>query len=451
MVAISLQSPANLPTAPNQLSVMSYNVLLPNSSDGWWNYKMYDPSAPYDIDSISTWDFRRDLIKTRIELVNPDVVALQEVSPDSFEDDFSFMKELGYDGVQMFKRGRFRPATFWRSRKCKIVCPPVHKDRTLLTAFQLEGQEEEDHIWHVLNCHLQAGPQGPRRVRQIDEGVSASFKLAKKLKEKDPRSPLLIVCGDFNGGSECGAVRYLEDGGVDQSFIEDGEPVSSREKKCPMTKPLVDVVSSITTRPAPPTLVVAELISQMVKDGSEAYEKPVFSDDVIERLTKCYEKYASQSDDSNVGLNGKAMNTGDVETWLLDINKKLGRGSEFRTAAKEMGWTAPTEEEGAEPPAEKPRITLPEDGILSLDGFINVYTAELRGGKFWGIAYDLTFMGQPLPSIGRFEARFDRMYSTERLEPTAVLDFHATSPCPNDIEPSDHLPVAACFKVAQLN
>lgn len=26
-----------------------------------------------------------------------------------------------------------------------------------------------------------------------------------------------------------------------------------------------------------------------------------------------YEKYASQSDDSNVGLNGKSMNKGDVE------------------------------------------------------------------------------------------------------------------------------------------
>ncbi len=187
MVATSYKSPATLPNAPNHLSVLSYNVLLPNSMDGWWNYKMYDPTASYDIDTISTWEYRRDLIKKRIELVNPDVVALQEVSPDSFHEDFSFMGELGYDGVEMFKRGRFRPATFWRSSKCKIASPPVHKDRTLLTAFHLdlpEGHEHENHIWHVLNCHLQAGPQGPRRVRQIDEGVNASFKLAKKLKGK---------------------------------------------------------------------------------------------------------------------------------------------------------------------------------------------------------------------------------------------------------------------------
>ena len=36
--------------------------------------------------------------------------------------------------------------------------------------------------WHVLNCHLQAGSEGRRRVRQIDEGVKACFNLAKKLK-----------------------------------------------------------------------------------------------------------------------------------------------------------------------------------------------------------------------------------------------------------------------------
>ena len=188
MVAVTkhLVSPASLPVAPDHLSVLSYNVLLPNSSDGWWNYKMYDPTASYDIDRISTWAYRQDLLKTRIELMNPDVVCFQEVAPVSFEEDFAFMKEeLGYDGVEMFKRGRFRPATFWRSSKCKLASPPVHKDRTLLTAFQLELSSDHVHknrIWHVLNCHLQAGPQGPRRVRQIDEGVSASFKLAKKLK-----------------------------------------------------------------------------------------------------------------------------------------------------------------------------------------------------------------------------------------------------------------------------
>jgi mRNA deadenylase 3'-5' endonuclease subunit Ccr4 len=151
---------------------------------------MYDPTQSYDIDLISTWNYRRDLIKHKIKTINPDVVCMQEVSPISFEEDFAFMREeLGYDGVEMFKRGRFRPATFWRSSKCKLASPPVHKDRTLLTCFYLQGSDGDgvksvnsNRIWHVLNCHLQAGPQGSRRLRQMDEGINASFKLAKKLK-----------------------------------------------------------------------------------------------------------------------------------------------------------------------------------------------------------------------------------------------------------------------------
>jgi len=369
---------------------------------------------------------------------------MQEVSPDSFEEDFAFMKEvLGFDGVEMFKRGRFRPATFWKKSKCDLVST-MHKDRTLLTAFHLDLPSEHAHsnkVWHVLNCHLQAGPQGPRRVRQIDEGVSASFKLAKRLKEEEPRDPLLIVCGDFNGGDECGAVRYLENGGIGPSFIEDGAPVASREKPCPMSQPLTDV-STFTSRPSPPTLVVAELISQMVKDESSAYEDPELSEDCIDRLTRCFNNYATQ-----IESHGVLMNIEDTKKWLVDINKEVGRGSEYRSAAREMGWTEPEQDGNENTPKEKPRITLPKDGLLTLNGFLNVYQAELRGGKFWGIAYDLSVMGETLPSKGLFSARFDRMYCTTKLRPTAVLNTEADKACPNESEPSDHLPVGATFSI----
>jgi hypothetical protein len=318
-----------------------------------------------------------------------------------------------------------------------------------------------------LNCHLQAGPQGGRRVRQINEGVKASFNLAKKLKEPDPSNPLLVICGDFNGGSECGAVHFLEAGKVDETFIEDGEPVSSKEKKSPIANPFVDVAASVPGRDAPPTLVVSELISQMVKganddddDGgvSKAYERPELSQGVLDRLQRCYQKYAT----TNGSEEELVMNIVDVERWLVDINRLVGRGDEFRNAAREMGWTEPPEEEETEngggggngngEKKKKARIELPKDGILTLQGFQNVYQKELRGGKFWGIAHDLFVMGEALPQIGLFEARYDRMYCTTALHPTAVLDTVAAKPCPNEEEPSDHLPVAATFQIAaELN
>jgi endonuclease/exonuclease/phosphatase family metal-dependent hydrolase len=116
-----------------------------------------------------------------------DIVCLQEVAPASFEEDFAFMHELGYDGKEMFKKGRFRPATFWKSAHCELACPPVHKDRTLLTAFSVRNPTNSQtkppkRNWYVLNCHLQAGREGKRRLRQINEGVRAVLTLARKLK-----------------------------------------------------------------------------------------------------------------------------------------------------------------------------------------------------------------------------------------------------------------------------
>merc|ERR1719498_1509586 len=83
------------------ISVLTYNVLLPNSVDGWWTYKMYnDPKHLEDGEgpfSVSSWDYRRDLLKEKIGSIDADVVCLQEVSPESFEQDFEFMQDLGYD------------------------------------------------------------------------------------------------------------------------------------------------------------------------------------------------------------------------------------------------------------------------------------------------------------------------------------------------------------------
>jgi len=108
MVPHHLIYPATLPNVPNNLSVLSYNVLLPrNSQDGWWNYKMYQPNSHSSTRTststspssdnnndkvvISSWEYRSQLVKDRIQLIDPDVVCTQEVSPLSFESDFHFM------------------------------------------------------------------------------------------------------------------------------------------------------------------------------------------------------------------------------------------------------------------------------------------------------------------------------------------------------------------------
>lgn len=454
-----LISPATLPKPPiatpntvvEQLSILSYNVLLPNSVDGWWTYKMYAPPLPPDLQYQSSWEYRQDLLKQRIKLIDADVVCLQEVSPESFLSDFAFMSdELGYDGVEMYKRGRFRPATFWKKSRCELVTPPVHKDRSLLTAFRPKVSTTNSSIaeeksetgnnsnWYVVNLHLQAGKQGARRLRQINEALRGVMTMARKQKEPQPEKTVrLVVVGDFNGQAECAAIRYLEDGFVDETFVEDNESVTSKRKELPLASPMMDVATSVVRSP-PPTLVVSELISSLMEEST--YDNPVLSKGMRERLERIYNRLAANNKDGVMGQE-------EVEQWLKKINLKLNRGDEFREAAKQMGWIDPNPDDSFE--EKKQRVKLPRDGVLTLTGFIQVYQNELNHGKFWGIGHDMAVLGDPLPDAGVFEARFDHMYCSEALEPVVVLDTLSKTPCPNSKEPSDHLPVAAVFQLAK--
>eukprot|EP00904_Undaria_pinnatifida_P007384 jgi/Undpi1/3776/HiC_scaffold_16.g07145.m1 len=129
-----------------------------------------------------------------------------------------------------------------------------------------------------------------------------------------------------------------------------------------------------------------------------------------------------------------------VEDWLVKINRKLGRGSEFRSAEAFMG-PAP-------------------GGGLTLEDFFAVYAMELREGKFWGVAHDLHALGVELPGgmpwVGPYTARFDRVfYSKATLEAVGAMeplseegrDLVAGGDClPNSWHPSDHLAVAGAFR-----
>jgi mRNA deadenylase 3'-5' endonuclease subunit Ccr4 len=76
MVGVThLTSPAMLATSSgHQLSVMSYNVLLPNSVDGWWNYKMYYPPLTGETLAVSSWEYRKELLRKRIGLIGTFII-----------------------------------------------------------------------------------------------------------------------------------------------------------------------------------------------------------------------------------------------------------------------------------------------------------------------------------------------------------------------------------------
>lgn len=197
-------------------------------------------------------------------------------------------------------------------------------------------------------------------------------------------------------------MHYLEKGSVGPAFIEDGESVSSKEKVLPLSSPLTDAVLAnglerVNGCP-PPTLVVPELISLIIDQGKTetCHINPQFSTDIIERFQRIYERLASLPSDGN----SMQMGQHDVERWLTRINGRVGRGSEFRSAAKFMGCVDPLSgseglgnesnksESTTDKKTELSPIVIPKDGILSLKDFIGVYLEELRQGKFWGSEYE---------------------------------------------------------------
>ena len=106
MVAL-LPASTPLPRPPNGFSLISLNVLLPNSIDGWWLYKYYPPGVP---DAAMAWPARAALLESFLLRADPDIVCLQECAAESFESDFSFLHRAGYNAA-LYGKGRMRPAT----------------------------------------------------------------------------------------------------------------------------------------------------------------------------------------------------------------------------------------------------------------------------------------------------------------------------------------------------
>ena len=238
-----LQNNARLPQlGPSGLTLLTWNVLIPNSNDGWWIYKMYEPAGSAGsaggpaADVHTTWAHRQGLMRERLLEAAPDIICLQEtshVTDQAFASDWAFLREAGYE-YAVLSRGRMRPATFWKTSRLRLCCADgslpsapsaltgtpehgskaesassaqpaadkaetagkveakgkagaveaaeaaepaeaagvvLHGDRTLTTMFRLldvEGQPAKvEQPIIIINCHLAAGEEARRRLRQV--------------------------------------------------------------------------------------------------------------------------------------------------------------------------------------------------------------------------------------------------------------------------------------------
>ncbi|CAJ1335463.1 unnamed protein product [Effrenium voratum] len=419
--------PADSRASSSGMVCMTYNVLLPNSQDGWWIYKYYRDNGPH-----TSWPARQALLEKQILHCQPDVLCLQEVSEPSFSSDFAFLPAAGYEAVLHDKKGRMRPATFWRSSEWEKV-GVQHKDRTLVVTLRKLGGQNAGKTVFVVNVHLSAGPNADRRLRQVQEALDVVSKDAKKLQLEDSA---VLVCGDFNSQGNSAVRELLVKGVVNADFRESGDPTEKGQEGRQVTSKtrqqklgeFQDALDVAFAGRAPATIIAQKVDDLMLyEDGTPT---PALLEAVDNAFMRC--------------SNGRDfMNSEDIDRFLLKINRELGRGSEHRFVE------AAIEGKG--------------ERRLSREDFQALYAAELAEGKFWGVEHDLReLLGSGLckPQQGPCQLRFDYIYftsSTLRLtgvqepltkaqklrifaEPWEVL--------PNSWHPSDHLPVVAAFDFA---
>uniref|UniRef100_A0A7S1HVZ7 Endonuclease/exonuclease/phosphatase domain-containing protein n=1 Tax=Eutreptiella gymnastica TaxID=73025 RepID=A0A7S1HVZ7_9EUGL len=343
------------------------------------------------------------------------------------------MAEAGY-AHELLNKGRMRSATFWNPAVFESLAT-YNKDRTLITHLRHKADTPEaSSELFVVNCHLTAGPEAGRRLRQMHEALDTIRK--EQNKAKATPTPPVVVVGDFNSQGNSAVRHLLLNQEVTPEFRESGDPtergvqgqqITSKTRK-QTVGPFQDAYArAYESGPSPATLVVPLLDDKMVHQDTGA-----ITADVTEQVRKMFGKFSSDR---------QVMTRPEVEQWLLTINKVLGRGSEYRSAMKRM------EERGAE--------------HMTFDDFLSVYESELKEGKFWGVEYDLGVVngqGMAEPGSPPFEATFDYVYYTtqtlkvhsvqEVLTQAETAAVKSGSRLPNEWHPSDHLPVTVTLQFA---
>ena len=395
--------PNKINAKPEDISLMSYNILLPNSEQGWWVYKYYHPDIPNE---DRTWEARKRLLKRQISL-EIDLFTFQECSLNTYEGDLDFMTST--HTLLCHKRARIAMVTAWKSERFELIAE-YHLNRTLVTVLR----ERTGLILCIVNCHLSAGRHPKERFQQ----VSKAMQQVEKLKNRFDLD-LIVFSGDFNSSSEGTAVlRFLEDGVVEPRFREAYYPqveITSKIKEHQLGR-FEEVYRHITDAT---TMWVRNSGASMLHQRKRTPLKSFL--DGLERLFDSY------------STNGENLNLGEVEQWILDINGDL-RGSEYLTA-----------------------LELMENDHLSKSHFIELYLAEVNAGKHWAVFNDLLRQGIELPRPRPYVARYalDQIWlRSNRYECTGVVPPIAPNAKekiesgdfpPNTWHPSDHFPLMVRF------
>jgi len=234
-----------------QFKVMNWNVL----ADLYATESVY----PYCEKWALSWTWRKHLIMKELKAHAADIITLQEVQKDAFDDWFRpGLQEAGYEGVfqnkkrdPIFHRGNYRAegcATFYRTSRFRRIDKQVI-DYDRLSHSELERhfswEDPSDKIYqrlskgnialalHLEDQHMkvadrqseQAGPNGGHTLvvvnthilcdpRAADVKLWQTHLLVQHLKHMGWDQVPHLLAGDFNSTPESAVYQFLRNGRV---------------------------------------------------------------------------------------------------------------------------------------------------------------------------------------------------------------------------------------------
>ena len=395
----------------HEISITSYNILLPNNTEGWWIPKCYPPTTPQQ---HRTWTYRKAKLIHHLTSVSADIICLQEVAQSSWKEDFAELWNQNYEGIIHKKNNLFRCATWYRSNKFALL-ETRHSFRTLVHIFQ-----DEHGPFGVINVHLSGGPHPKTRMAQLHEALSALKKICNSHNLEASTLPVLL-CGDFN----CDPIdtpmhRFLTQGELHSDERNELYPNIQLTKKG--KKHIFSGLSSAYHQAfgsSPPTLFGRPLISnfciphttqELLHARSSNTLKTLIKPETLHAIELLFNQYAQRG----------VMNSEACVQWIHKINGAM-RGGE-KTYVEQFNHQ------------------------LTLEQFVYIYIQNLNHGLWWSLASDLHQHNIPLPDGSKdiYQDALDHIFirhCTATSIQNTKLPVAIPQGLPCSAHPSDHLPI----------
>lgn len=146
------------------------------------------------------WEYRKSMIVPRLLEMDADVICLQEVQVDLWQDFYEMFREHDYNGViQNVTRGHNVASALLIKDSCPLQLERMESRSRVLIAV-LQDPKHDDHKVYLANVHLEAGEKEGDNMQRYHQLKSLFKRLSRQIQADDIMldEASIIMAGDFN-------------------------------------------------------------------------------------------------------------------------------------------------------------------------------------------------------------------------------------------------------------